>query len=193
MLPLINEFYVLVKFYPALISFFSGFVSEEFIIFMSILSGRGEFGVLPIFAGAFAGLFLMDQICFAVGKMEFLRRIKNHKEVKKIKKKLPDFVQRIGERNIFLEIFLTKFIFGIRTATVISISNKEIPYKKFFWQDFAAILAWLAVAIPVGWLAGKGLTLFFVFFKEAEKFLFVSVILVLIYFLVIREVIVKQK
>jgi membrane protein DedA with SNARE-associated domain len=191
MFNIIRAIYTFVKFNPFFVSFFSAMISEELVIFLSILSGKGEILLLLVFLGALTGSFIADQIYFYVGKANIIHKIKNHHKCKNTIEKLPGFIKRIGERNIFLEIFVTKFIYGTRAAAVISISHKKIPYRKFIISDFFAIFCWALIIVPAGYLAGRGITFFLLFFKGLERFLLIALLLLIIYFLVVKTVINK--
>jgi membrane protein DedA with SNARE-associated domain len=171
---------------PFIISLISSFISEELIIILSIVSGKSAFFPLSIFLGAIIGAFLADIMYFYIGRHKVITWLKNHRLFKKSTENLPKFIKSIGKRNLFLELFITKFIYGTRIPAVISISHNNISKKRFFLIDLLAIISWALIVVSFGWLSGRGITLFLDLFKGIERFLFITILTFLIYFIFIK-------
>jgi len=189
MLKIIRLVYSFVLSNTFLTSFFAGIISEEIVIFLAILGGKGQINILSVFLGGLIGSFFMDQVYYFFGKSKFIEYLKKKHIVSKNIEKLPNFIKKFGERNLFIEILITKFIYGTRAPSILSIGAKKIEYPKFVLIDFLAILSWALIIIPIGFLAGMGVDFLLKFTSKLEKFIFISFMLVIFYFLIIKVII----
>jgi len=178
-----------------LLSFLFGMIAEELVLFLAILSGKGELGLFGVLIGGFLGSLFMDQIYFLIGKSHLISKLKKVHLISKHHHKLPSFVKEFGH-GTFLKrmssIFLTKFIYGTRGAAVVFLGAKNIDYKKFIFADILAIFLWAIIMIPIAWLAGRGITIFLKLSKGFEKLLFIALLLVVVYYLIMKLIFEKR-
>ena len=160
---IVKELYLFVVFNPYLVSSIGGFLSEEFLVFLAILSGRGLLKLWIVFVFGFFGIFLSDSLWFYLGKSKIIGFIKKLINLEKKIEKLDERMDFIDKKRNFVYILATKFVYGTRIASIVYYSIKGMKYKKFLFYDFFAVLIWLVIMVPAAWFAGKG-------FHRALKF-----------------------
>ena len=185
MISLILSIYLFIKSHILLLSFLFGIAGEEFVLFLAILAGNGEMSLIPVIIGGILGTIFIDQIYFFIGRSKFIKQLDNKGSISKATKFLPQFIKKFGEKNIILEIFITKFIYGTRAASIILLGTK-IHYRKFLISDIIAIVGWASLMIPLAWLSGRGIQIFLNITKGLEKFFFIGLLLIIIYFLSVK-------
>lgn len=192
MLSTILPIYFFIKSNIFLLSFLAGIAGEEFVLFLAILAGNGEMPLVLVILGGVLGTIFVDQIYFFIGRSKFIRQLDNNGAISKRVKFLPEFIRKFGEKNMTLGIFVTKFIYGTRAASIILLGTKT-PYKKFIVSDFIAIMGWAILMIPLAWLSGRGIKIFLNITRGLEKFLLIGLLLIVIYFLSVKLITSKLK
>src|SRR3989344_4243618 len=168
-----------------LFGFLLGMVGEEFVLFLAILAGNGEMPLISVIIGGILGMLFIGQIYFFIGRSKFISQLDKNGSISKMTHFLPQFIKKFGEKNIILEIFITKFIYGTRAASIILLGTKT-PYRKFLISDIIATIGWAVIMIPLSWLSGRGIQIFLKITKGLEKFFFIGLLLIVIYFLSVK-------
>ena len=184
--------YLFIKSNIFLLSFLLGMVGEEFVLFLAILAGNGEMPLISVIIGGVLGMLFIGQIYFFIGRSKFISQLDKNGSISKMTNFLPQFIKKFGEKNIILEIFITKFIYGTRAASIILLGTKT-PYRKFLISDIIATIGWAVIMIPLAWLSGRGIQIFLKITKGLEKFFFIGLLLIVIYFLSIKLITNKLK
>ena len=129
------------------------FFGETVIIAAAFLAGQGTLEVLPVFVLAFLATIVSDTVWFLLAKillwLNRLEKYKTHSEI------IVNKMTKLTGDKPFLALLFVKFLYGTRVITIIYLSLRSIPLKKFVIYDALGTLIWLAVIIPIGWLAGK--------------------------------------
>ncbi len=175
---------LIVHFYT--ISFISGLIGEETVLFLTFLASHSMMHVKIMFVLAPLGIILIDIIYFSIGRTKLLKKLREklifHRYLR-----IPKFVVEFEHKRTFLTLAMTKFILSTRVATIIYLGAKgELRYWKFIIYDIVAIEIWAAVMIPLAWLAGKGFTTGLHIVKDFSKFAGIALIFCLIVYLVNR-------
>jgi membrane protein DedA with SNARE-associated domain len=190
MMSVFSAVYLFVKSNVFLTSFLAGLVAEEVVLFLAILAGKGSIPIMLVFLGGVLGSIVIDQIYYFLGRSRAVVWLEKRHSISKKAGFLPSFVKKFGERNLALEIFLTKFIYGIRSAAIIFLGAKKVPYRTFFISNVLAILGWAFIMIPAAYLSGRGIVLFLKVAKGLEKFFLIGLLLIVVYFLLVKVLLV---
>lgn len=169
--------------YPYLISFLSGFISEEILILLAVSSGTGLIPFWIVFIFGFLGLILIDSVYFFVGKTRLIDKLK---EIDFLRRKLENhkkFFKKV-DRSSGRALFVSKFVLGTRFLTILFLSSEGIGYGRFIVRDIIGAFAWVSVFLPLGWLAGKGLVSLLGIVKNIELFLVGPLVVILFYFFI---------
>jgi membrane protein DedA with SNARE-associated domain len=175
---LIAHFYI--------VSFISGLIGEEAVLFLTFLASHSMMHVKIMFVLAPLGILLIDIIYFSIGRTKLFRKLREklifHRYLR-----IPKFVVEFEHKRTFLTLVLTKFILSTRVATIIYLGAKgELRYWKYIIYDIIAIEIWAAVMIPLAWLAGRGFTTGLHIVKDFSKFAGIAIIFCLIIYLLNR-------
>lgn len=190
MINILKEGMLFFVYHPFIASFFSGFISEELLLFTAIESGRGLLPLWTVLIFGFLGMTAVDSFLFWVAKTRLIRYIADNKLISHNTRKIDKKLKKIDETHKILSLILTKFIYGTRIVTIFYHSTKKMPYKTFLAYDSIALATWSLIMIPIGWLAGRGFTKILRFARGTEKLLAI-VLLVLIIFYVANFIVKK--
>ena len=173
---------MLFEFHVYSISFLTGILNEEAVLFLIILAGQGDAPFWAVAFFGFLGMMFHDTLVFFIGTTNMMSRFGERLARSPNNQGLITFVERIGRNNLFLMLTLARFIYGIRTPMVLYVAHKRPNLGKFTFLNTLTILIWCAVMMPIAWLAGRGFSRFLMIFGGGEKIIGVVIItLVLIY------------
>lgn len=181
---LIGETIVLFFAYKYLVSFLGALIiGEEAVFLLSILSGRGLFplGILIVFG--FLGLIISDCIWFLLGKTKFVKYLRSRGRKTKSYQQMHFVNKTLRKRSEFLALFVSKFLFGIRSMKIMSVSAEGMRFKKFIKINTLCIIIWMPIMITLGWLAGQGVSRIEYLvngFGEVVEVIFVFIILMIL-------------
>lgn len=181
--------------HPFSISFISGFLSEELVIFLAILSGRGIISPWLVLIFGFLGAFIGNTIMFFLGKSKFGNKIYSwfirHKHHGKAESEL----LHINKKRHILYLTASKFVFGTRAASAVYYGIKGMKIRNFLFYNSIATAIWAIVFVTVGYFAGEGFTYLLKFTRGFERFMgliFLTLILIYLIYHIISKIIVKE-
>ena len=172
-----------------IISFAAGLITEELVLFLAILSGKGGIPFWAVFFFGILGALCIDIVYFILARTKFITYLRKIRLVSKSFGKMPKFVRNFGEKNKLANLIVSKFIYGTRMISIMTISIKGIKFEKFIAYDLLALIIWGVILLPLGWLAGRGITSFLHVAKNLEKFLLFALLIIIIYHLLIKVII----
>src|SRR3989344_6679188 len=178
---LINHHYIL--------SFATGLITEELVLFLAILSGKGGIPFWAVFFFGLLGALCIDIVYFVIARTKFITYLRKIRFVSKSFRKMPKFVKNFGDKNKLGNLIISKFIYGTRMISIMAISIKGIKFRKFFAYDLIALIIWGVILLPLGWLAGRGITLFLHVAKNLEKFFLITLLIMIAYHFLIKNLI----
>lgn len=145
--------------HPLLVFFFAAFIGgEETTIPVAILVGRGWSDFWSLFAFCCLGSFTIDSLLFLLGRYGLKHR-NFFKRFQERYNKISSYIQGISKSEFWI-LFVTKFVYGARTFSVIYLSLEGISLKRFLVIDILVILIWMFLVTGTGWLIGRGSTFF---------------------------------
>lgn len=134
---------------PLLGAFFGG---EETIIVISALSTTGfvSFPVVVVFS--YVGTILSDTTWFLVGQ-RFMNWLSSKKRIQEGLVRVDTLFGHTAQHKPFLLLLITKFLYGIRIATIFYMSRR-MSFPSFMAYNAAVTLIWVIPICLVGWLLG---------------------------------------
>lgn len=178
------------------ISFITGILNEEAVLFLIILAGQGDASFWAVAFFGFLGMMFHDTLFFFLGRSNLIKRLGERLGKSPSNQRLMYFVEKIGRKNTFLMLTIARFLYGIRSSIVVYVGHKDPRFFRFTVLNSLAISIWCAVMMPVAWLAGRGFSRLFMIFRGAEKIIgLVLITALIIYFvqLIIKKYILKRK
>jgi membrane protein DedA with SNARE-associated domain len=190
-----SYFSMFVTTHPFLISFLSGALSEELVVFLAILSGRHILPLWIVFVFGPMGALFFNSLCFFSGKSKFGKGLNDY--LSRNKKHIPgeEDLEHINKKRHIFYLTASKFVWGTRTASAVYYGMKGMDFKKFLLYDGIAIYIWALVMVPAGWLAGNGFNYLLRLTRGLERFLaivLISVVVIFIIYKLIRVIIIKE-
>lgn len=164
---------------PFFVSFLSGVLSEELLIFVAALAGRGLLQIWIVFLFGIFGILTIDTIWFVLGKSRLIRYLKDHKMFSD-KGETMGKIHHLAKKHQIVSLFVTKFIYGTRVITIIYHSAKEMPYRKFIFYDSLSVIIWALIMVTIGWLAGRGFTQILGVARGIERILAIILVVVVV-------------
>ena len=183
----------LILFYPSLsyLVIFLGvaFGGEVMLLGFAFFSAAG---ILPLWAlvlFSFFGATFMDTFWFIFVRSGFFQKI-NFARFRNIIFTIRDVIKKLHGENYFWILVLAKFMYGTRTPTIIYMSKTDISFKKFISYNSVAIISWLAVVVPIGFLSGLG----YVYLSNTLQNLYASLgfLLLMLLFVAIGHTFIKN-
>ena len=176
--------------YPIIITLLAAFLGGEVaLLFLAVLSGQGvmSLGIVVVFF--FIGTTITDFVFFNFAKSSLVKRFLKKKLINKWYRKISSVLGKF-RKNIFMVLLITKFLHGTRYISLIYFGNEKVKKSKFLIYDFFVTVIWISILFPIGWFAGKGISLYVDIFKNFQLAL-TLVVVVVIAFLVLRGLITK--
>jgi membrane protein DedA with SNARE-associated domain len=137
-----------------------GFGGEAAMIGLAFLLAQKFFSLVPFFIVSFLGVLFTDTLWFFLGKTRMAGRILDHKYTTDTVFLITEAIRKVSRGNHLLAMIFAKFLIGTRLVLILYVSRTNIPFKKFINANMVAILVWLLILIPIGYLSGLGFTYF---------------------------------
>jgi membrane protein DedA with SNARE-associated domain len=176
--------------YTSVLALIAGLLVGDLVLLLGILSGAGKINFWTIIIFAFLGGLIHDTLFYVISNSKFAKRIKKRFKLDKKRNKVVEFIEKLGNRNYFIPVLIAKFIYGVRDVIILYVAHNEKDFKKYMITVASADLIWLSTVTGLGWLAGNGYTQITTIFKGFEKWIFLFAIGLVIYYLIVRSVLI---
>jgi len=180
---------------PLIIFFSVIFLGEEGVFVMSILAGKGLIPITYLIIFGFLGLITADCIWFFIGRFECIKSTGCKMFKSKSYCKLYNLDLKIKSKSEFLSLFLSKFIYGIRLIKLLSMGCSKIKFRDFIIINIMSVLLWMTIMVPLGLLAGYGISFIFTtvnFFEKILMIIFFIILIVIVLEILIEKLILKS-
>ena len=163
---------------PYLISLFAGLLfGETVILAISILAAGGLFPIWIVLVFSYLGELISDFFYFWIGRSAIIHRLNKIEKFSKEFHKTNNVIDKMSHKNIFVTLFYSKFVYGVRTLTTIFLGYKKIKWKNFIIAEIIVMFFAVSLVVIVGVLIGNGYKIalgIFKSFKIALTLVFVS-------------------
>jgi membrane protein DedA with SNARE-associated domain len=131
---------------------------EVTIVASFILGSQGVLNMALVFLLAILGTMTTDHFWFAVGTVAAGRgkRVINPERLPRVFRIIDQLLARFLLRHPVVALTISKFIIGGRILTILYLTQKQVPLRRFIFSDFVAVTSFAAVLAGVGWASGKG-------------------------------------
>jgi membrane-associated protein len=171
-----NPFYDLIKEYGMIAVFFLAMIEGDITLLLAgVLANSGFFGeysyVRVLLWGTLGGV-AGDNIAYVVGR-GFGKSVRNFRFYRVAKPRIERLTDKFGP----LSIFLSKYIYGLRTASCVFYGVGRMPYLRFLPLTFGSCFAWVFILSSAGYFFSGAITRFIGDFQQIGKVLLVIVVL----------------
>ncbi len=126
------------------------FTGDETMFLFSFLSTQGYLNIFALFFIAILSNLCSDFFFFFFGD----RVLRKWKRINKYKKRTENIFKKT--KNQKLALFLSKFIYGTRSLTVIFLGGSSMKFLTFIIWDIIALIPITIAILFFGWFAGQG-------------------------------------
>jgi membrane protein DedA with SNARE-associated domain len=160
------------------------FFGESVIITASLLGPKLGLSFIQVYVFALSGTIMADLCWFWFGdllseKSQFLKR-KN----KIARKKYANLVEKIIKERSFLALLYIKFLYGTRVLTIMYLSLKKIPVRKFLLFDLLGTIIWLFTIMGLSWGVSLGIRAVTNEVRYIGYLLLLAVAIIIIFYLI---------
>ena len=117
-----HEIILFFLFNPKILAVLAGLIAEEVVLLLMIFSGKGSIAPFQIiFLFGFLGVMAIDCVYYFIGRCKFVEKLRKIKFVSKSYERLPEFMTGLKDKNEFIFLCLTKYVYGIRILGILSL------------------------------------------------------------------------
>lgn len=181
--------------YSSLLSFIAGFITEDALLFIALLSGSGLISLYNVMIFGFIGILVHDYIAYLIARSKTAGYLKKKLRLFEKPNRFNKFIRGLGKNGYLAPLIISKFVYGTRVALILFVSHSEKSHSNFILNNALASGFWCIIMLPLGWLAGKGFLKLLHIVKGIEKILAVLLAFaIVVYFiqLIIRKAINKK-
>lgn len=181
----IEWLHVFILHYPAfqyIIIFLGAAFGGELALFtLSFLSAQGVLPIFTLIIFSFLGTFSADILWFLIGKTNIVKKIISHRYAYSAISIFSQAIDRMSKGSRFTALILAKFLIGTRILLIMYLSEKNFGLKNFVRYDAVAVLIWLILITPIGFISGLGFT----YLAEIFHNLYIEIGLILLIILIV--------
>ena len=182
--------HVLILHYPAfqfIIIFLGAAFGGELALFtISFLAAQGILHIFPLVVFSFFGAFSADILWFSLGRTSLAEKIISHRYASPTISIITQAVDRVSKGNRLVALIFAKFLVGTRIVLIMYVSRTDLALKRFARLDAIAVLVWLLLVIPIGFISGLGFTYLAEFFHNL--YIEIGLILLILFIVVIIQI-----
>lgn len=156
------------------------FFGDSVILTSAYLAGQLQWSPTSIFLAALAGTVISDTLWFFFGRF-FAGRFSEVKFLKKEREKMSGFIARLVGKRPLAALVMVKFLYGSRVAMILYCASSGISFWTFTFFNGIGAIIWLLIFIPLGYLAGRGVSQAAPFMDALPAALMVLVISVVVF------------
>ncbi len=131
----------------------------------------GEYSFVKVLATGTAGGVVGDQIAYGIGR-GFRSSIRDRRFYRAARPRIERLTETFGP----LSIFLSKYVYGLRTASCVFYGMAKMPYTRFLPLSIASCFMWVLLLSGAGYFFHGIVTNFIGDFKHLGKYLLMIVV-----------------
>jgi membrane protein DedA with SNARE-associated domain len=148
----------------------------------------GEFSFWKVFTAGTLGGVAGDNVAYFMGRA-FRKSVKNCDFYRRAQPRLERLTRKVGP----LAIFLSKFIYGLRTATCVFYGVARMRYLRFLPLTFLSCATWVGVLTGAGYFFSGAITGLIGDFHQLGFYLLAIVVLGITGFYLIERLYISKK
>lgn len=133
------------------------FFGDSVILTGAYLAGELSWSPVPIFIAALLGTVISDTLWYFFGRY-FSSRFSHIAFLKKEREKMSGFIAKLVGEKPLVALISVKFLYGSRIAMILYAAASGISFWTFSLFNAIGAVIWLLVFIPLGYLAGMGVS-----------------------------------
>lgn len=131
------------------------FFGESVIITSVYLAAQFNWSLVMVVSAVFAGTVISDLLWFVAGNL-LRSRLEQTLWLKKQREQASQLLAALTGTRPFIALLFIKFLYGSRIAMILYLAARQVTLWQFIVFNSLGTLLWMAVIIPLGYLAGRG-------------------------------------
>ena len=131
-------------------------LGESVILAAAALAAQGSWSIWSVAVAAFTGTILSDAMWFLLAG-RLVDRIERDPDRSARLHRHASRLDRWTTGRPHLALLFGKFVYGTRILSIAYISVRDTHLKRFLGFDAVGTVIWLAVILPIGYAAGRGI------------------------------------
>lgn len=132
------------------------FFGDSVVLTASGLAAHGQWPVTSVVLWSFLGTLISDTMWFKLADRT-MHKIRGNEERAASFYRLTNRLDGMVGEHPHRGLLFVKFLWGTRTLSIVYMASRKVPTRTFVVFDAIGTLAWLAVLVPIGWLASQGI------------------------------------
>lgn len=154
---------------------------EIVLLGLAFLAAQNLVPLPTLFIFSFLGTLSSDSIWFLLGNSKLAQKVFTSRSLGATVGVITSAIERMSRHNNFIKLILCKFMVGTRILILVYMRRNNLSFNRFIKFNIFAVLLWLLVIIPIGFLSGLGFT----YLAEIFQNLYVGVGFLLLIIIVI--------
>ncbi len=169
----------------------AAFGGEFVLLALGFLAAQKVISIFSLVIFSLLGTLFSDTLWFFLGRTIFVRKIVAHRYANNTIFVINKAIQRVSKGNNLFALIIAKFLVGTRILLIMFVGSKIIKFKDFIRQDILAIILWLTVIIPIGFISGLGFTYFASILENI--YMAIGFVLLIIFLSIMLEIWLKKR
>jgi membrane protein DedA with SNARE-associated domain len=148
----------------------------------------GEYSFAKVLAAGTAGGAVGDNIAYTIGRLG-RKSVKSFRFYRAAQPRLERLTEKVGP----LSIFLSKYIYGLRTASCVFYGVARMPYPRFLLLTFFSCALWVFILAGAGYFFSGAITNLIGDFHQIGFFLLVIVVIGITAFYLVERLYISKK
>ncbi len=129
--------------------------AEATVLIGAFMADQGYFEVEHIFAGAFGGALVGDQVGYLLGRYGGARFAGRGGRLGRVWLRYEVMTANLFRKHAAVAVTLSRFLSFIRTLMPWCAGLSRMPYLRFLAYDLLGVLGWAGGSVALGYLAGE--------------------------------------
>lgn len=128
---------------------------DSIVLAASGLAAHGQWSVGSVILWSFLGTLISDTMWFKLADRTLQKIMSDPAREAAFVRMTARMDRWVGE-SPHRGLLFVKFLWGTRTLSIVYMASREVSTRTFVLFDAIGTLLWLAVLVPIGFLAGHG-------------------------------------
>ncbi|NOY56242.1 MAG: hypothetical protein GXP34_09685 [Actinobacteria bacterium] len=159
--------------YRSWVVFLGTFIlGDSVVLAAGALASQGHWDLPSVFGWALLGTVVSDTMWFSMSGKTLARIRRDPDRLVRFDRVVDKLDRWVGDHP-HRGLLFVKLLYGTRVLSLVYMSVKEVPTRRFVMFDAIGAMLWLGVLLPLGWVAGTQLEVLQRNVPRAEIFLLV--------------------
>lgn len=132
------------------------FFGDSIVLAAGALASQGHWQLSGVFVWALFGTVLSDTVWFSISGRTLARIRRNPERLVRFDRIVAKLDRWVGDHP-HRGLLFVKLLYGTRVLSLVYMSVRQVPARRFILFDAVGAALWLAVLLPLGWFAGTQL------------------------------------